>query len=321
MKAGGQVRKLNILYSTIDRSRHIIRYGEFFKQALLKRPDVNLYLLQEESSIGKILTKFMPDMIIFDDFTKNKKLYGLEKAPIPKGVFYWDVQKNQAEFRQFVVTQKIDLIFSFYRDAFLGFFPELKNRFKWLPNHVNTMEFRDYGLAKETDFLLAGALSETIYPLRTKISREMKGVKGFVHHPHPGYKDFNSETEKGSMVGPYFAREINKAKMFFTDDSIYKFPVAKYFEVLACNTLLLAPGSRELNDLGFIDGYTFIEINLNNYYEKAIHYLKEEAERKAIALRGYQMVREKHSTEVRADQFICCLKKFLALKAVNKGIR
>ncbi|HHX76792.1 MAG TPA: glycosyltransferase [Firmicutes bacterium] len=310
------MKKLNILYSTIDRNRHIIRYGEYFKQALLKRPDVNLYLLQEESSIGRILTRFIPDIIIFDDFARNKKLHGLEKTSIPKGVIYWDIQKDQEKFRKFVVTQKIDLIFSFYRDAFRFFFPEFNRKFKWLPNHVNTEVFKDYGLKKEIDFLLAGALSEKVYPLRTKIAREMKGVKGFKHLPHPGYRDFDPEAEKNNKIDAYFAREINKAKIFFTDDSIYKYPVAKYFEVLACNTLLLAPGSRELKDLGFIDGKTFVEINADNYYEKALYYLKKEAERKAIALRGYQMVRERHSTEVRAAQFIYCLKKFLAIKAV-----
>ena len=308
------MKPINILYSTINRTHHVIRYGEFFKWEIEKLPDVNLYLVEEDEQIDRLLNKFTPDFIFFDDFTKNKQMYGLEKVNIPKGVLYWDVQTTQNKFRSFVWKNNIDLVFSFYRDAFLRFFPEFATRLRWLPNHVYTEEFKDYGLDKDIDFLLMGALSDKVYPLRTRIAREMAGMKGFVHHQHPGYRDFLLQEEPLKLVGESFAREINRTKIFFTCDSIFGFPIAKYFEVPACNTLLLASGSQELRDLGFIDQENFVEINQNNYLEKAYYYLENEAERLEIAKRGSEMVRQKHSTAARALQFVSYVKQFILEK-------
>jgi hypothetical protein len=308
------MEKINILYSTVDRSNHIIRYGEFFKRELLKLQEIKIYLIESDAHIHNILqyVNFKPHFIFFDDFTMNKAMYGLEQISIPKGVLYWDIHTTQNEFRQFVRKNKVDLVFSFYRDSFLNFFPEFASKFRWLPNHVNIEEFRDYGLMKDIDFLLMGALSSRVYPLRTRIAREMAGLQGFVHHQHPGYRDFSPEESK--PVGDNFVREINRAKIFFTDDSIFKYPIAKYFEVPACNTLLLASGTKELRDLGFIDRETFVEINEDNYLKLAMYYLEHAEERKEIAQRGYEMVRERHKTAIRAKQFVNYLKEFLAKK-------
>lgn len=307
---------INILYSTINRTHHIIRYGEFFKWEVQKLPDVKVHIVEEDAHIEALIKEMgvKPDFIFFDDFTKNKLMYGLEKVACPKGVLYWDVHTTQDEFRAFVLKYKIDLIFSFYRDAFSSFFPEFIKKLRWLPNHVYLDEFRDYALPKEIDFLLMGALCDRIYPLRTKITKEMAGVNGFIHRPHPGYRNFASLEEQRHLVGIPFAQEINKSKIFFTDDSIFGYPIAKYFEVPACNTLLLASGSQELRDLGFIDKETFVEINADNYKEKAYYYLEHEKERRQIALKGYELVREKHSTAVRARQFVNYIRQFLPEK-------
>ena len=302
------MKAINILYSTVNRSNHVIRYGEYFKRELLKRSDVNLHVIEEDGHLDDILkiVPFTPDFIFFDDFTKNHTMSGLPYVKIPKGVLYWDLHRTQDEFRIFVWKNKIDLVFSFYRDTFADYFPEFADRFRWLPNHVNPEEFKDYGLKKEIDFLLMGAILQKVYPLRAQIAREMAGIKGFVHHPHPGYRDLS--TGEDEFVGESYAREINRAKIFFTDDSVFKYPIAKYFEVPACNTLLLAPGSRELKDLGFVDGLTFVEINEHNYFAKAMYYLEHEDERLAIARRGCDMVRNNHATPIRARQFINQLK-------------
>jgi spore maturation protein CgeB len=201
--------KMNIFYSTINRSQHIIRYGEFFKRELLKRPDVQLFPVEKEAHINDLINQFKvtPDFIFFDDFTKNFPMHGLKQTEILKGVLYWDVHATQDAFRTFVWKNNINLIFSFYRDAFLGFFPEFAKQLRWLPNHVHTEEFRDYGLQKEIDFLLMGEIHDKVYPLRAKIAKEMAGTNGFVHHKHPGYRDFLPCEEKEQLVGEAFARE------------------------------------------------------------------------------------------------------------------
>nr|WP_237438609.1 glycosyltransferase [Pseudalkalibacillus hwajinpoensis] len=108
----------------------------------------------------------------------------------------------------------------------------------------------------------------------------------------------------GYKVEHEYAREINRARIFFTCDSNFHYPVLKYFEVLGCRTLLLASGSQELKDLGFIDGKTFVEINQQNFMEKATFYLNEEIISKEIVMNGARLIEEKHSTEIRATQLV-----------------
>lgn len=180
---------------------------------------------------------FTPDFIFFDDVVWNKPLHGLKYVNIPKGILFWDIQRDQEKFRRFVYENDIDIIFSFYRDAFKTYYPELLYKFRWLPNYVNIEEFKDYQLNKEIDFLLMGAVDEYTYPLRYKIDIGMSGYPGFVHNQHPGYRDYGQEEEVKSLVGKYFSMEINKAKMFlpmildisFPLPSILKFQQAKRF--------------------------------------------------------------------------------------------
>ncbi len=90
-----------------------------------------------------------------------------------------------------------------------------------------------------------------------------------------------------------------------------RYPVAKYFEVLACNTLLLAPYFEELDDLGFIPGVHFVEADEHNFEEKAHYYLNHEQERLKIALRGYEMVRARHSSPQRAAEVLAVIKQII----------
>ncbi|MFJ8264799.1 glycosyltransferase [Peribacillus asahii] len=128
----------------------------------------------------------------------------------------------------------------------------------WLPHFVNISIFKDYQYPKEIKWLLMGMTSNH-YPLRQIIKKHMINKKGFVYHRHPGYKNVNDQDSK-IFVGRNYAKEINRAKMFFTDDSKFHYPFMKYYEVLACNTLLLAPANQELLDLGFKPGENFVEI-------------------------------------------------------------
>jgi spore maturation protein CgeB len=79
----------------------------------------------------------------------------------------------------------------------------------------------------------------------------------------------------------------------------------KYFEAAACNTLLVAPHSQEVRDLGFVPSVHFIEVDENSFLDKAKYYAKNyERFGQMIALNGFTMVKDKHSVEVRAQQLV-----------------
>ena len=168
---------------------------------------------------------------------------------------------------------------------------------KWLPLYVNTNIFKDYGLKKDIDWLLMGAITGWVYPPREKVVHTMIGCEGFIYHEHPGYRDISKDEEK-IFVGKKYAQEINRAKMFFTCDSIFNYPINKYYEALACKSLLLASSSKELFDLGFIPGVYYVKIDESNVIEKAEYYLHHPDEREKVT-EGYKMVHEKYSSVYR----------------------
>jgi hypothetical protein len=135
----------------------------------------------------------------------------------------------------------------------------------WLPHFVNIDLFKDYDLAKDINWLMMGKLA-FYYPLRVSMYKKMRNMAGFVNHPHPGYRNINDDQEQKVLVGEAYALKINRAKMFLTCDSIFHYPIIKYYEVLACKTLLLAPSSKELRDLGFIPGVNFVPVNRRNFF-------------------------------------------------------
>ncbi|MGE5397091.1 MAG: glycosyltransferase [Chitinophagales bacterium] len=232
--------------------------------------------------------------------TRCPEITGLSALKIPWGIIMHDIHYQETKRREFIKNNQVRYIFSIYRDAFIKRFPEYVSRMCWLPHWVNTDIFRDYGLTRNINWLMMGKRA-SYYPLREKIYRVMKGKPGFVYHPHPGYRQVRNQ-EQGVFVGERYAREISRAKMFLTCDSSFHYPLIKYYEVLACKTLLLAPASRELHDLGFIPGSNFVAINQDNFLRQASYYLKNVNERQHIAEAGYKMVRARHSAATRAEQ-------------------
>ncbi len=252
-----------------------------------------------------------PDFILILEYyeTNATKVTGLSRLAIPFAVslqdLHWDVNLRKG----LLLRENVRHIFTPSKTAFIKYYPELQDRMHWLPHHVNTDMFTDYGLTREIDYLLMGQASSVYYPFRAQVLAAMQGKEGFIYHQHPGYKEI-LDTED-HYVREKYAREISRAKIFFTCGGKMRYPVAKYFEVLACNTLLLAPYFEELDDLGFIPGVHFVEADEHNFEEKAHYYLNHEQERLKIALRGYEMVRARHSSPQRAAEVLAVIKQII----------
>ena len=304
------MNKINILFITKDYSKHVFRNVYYLTEAL--NEVTNLVMWHNSGNIEDIFKQlqFTPDFVLINDKTPENSpvITGLSLINIPIGMIINDLHDAVDRQKKFINENNIKYIFSFYRDTFKIYYPEYLDRMVWFPHWVNTDIFRDYKLKKSIDYLLMGEIYGYVYPLRKKIVETMKNEPGFLYHPHPGYK-FSVEPDE--YVGEKFAREINSAKIFLTDDSIYHYPVLKYYEVLACNTLLLATASKELEDLGFIPGENFVAINEDNFVSEARYYLSHEKEREEIARKGYEMVRQRHSARKRALEFVNILQNIL----------
>ena len=306
------MNRIKILFLTNDFSNYISRNIHYFAQELSKVSDLIVY--SNPGDINSILKtiRFKPDFILINSTMPDNcpTITELSSINIPLGMIMTDLHFTVVEQKRFIIENNIKFLFSNCRDAFRSFYPEFLDRAYWLPHFVNIDIFKDYKLQKDIDYLMMGNISSKQYGFRRHMVDTMNQEPGFVFHPHPGYKDADDEKD---YVGERYAREINRSKIFLTEDSDYHYPVKKYYEVTACKTLLLAPESPELKDLGFISGVNFISINQNDFLQKARYYLLHENEREEIAQRGYEMVHARHSAEKRISQFINTLQEILLL--------
>lgn len=299
------------MVTTGDFQYYVHKSFHYFLQKLSKFANVTIW--HQSGNIHSILKqiKTTPDFIFINEFgeTNSPHITGLSTLTIPFGVYLHDIHYQIEKRKQQLHQANPKYIFSYYRDRFVEFFPEFVDRMIWLPHHVNTHVFKDYHEKKSIDFLLVGSIHPRVYPLRTKILKTMRSIHGFRYHPHPGYRNFHPN--ENALIGQRYAREINRAKIFMTCDSKYHYPLNKYYEVLACKTLLLAPTSKELEDLGFIPHRHFVPISEHDFQRKALYYLRHDVIREKIAAEGYRMIRAKHSTEQRINQFLTIVNQII----------
>lgn len=298
---------LKLLLIAKDTSLFLNRNYFFLERELSKLCELMVWRHSGEiSEILKQISKRPDFILILNDI--GNRLYpivsGLSNIDIPSGLIVNDAHRFVKARKIFMETNKIKTFFVVGKTPFLNHYPECKqNQVFLLPHHVNTSIYKDYGLKKDIDFMMLGTVSPA-YPLRKRINNHYKNDSRFVTHSHPGFKHFSKEQEQKLLVGENYARELNRAKVFFTCGSFRNYAVIKYFEVPACNTLLLAPTFPDLEEMGFIPGKHFVDINQKNFAEKAEYYLKNKEEREKITGEGYRFIQNNHSTVHRAEQLI-----------------
>ena len=299
------MKNIKLLFLTRDDSHYIVPASHYFLKELSKYTD--LKVSHESGNIEDIMAKvdFEPDFIYLNDYLENFSpvVTGLKSLKIPFAVGLHDLHFRYPDRKNDLLNEGVKYIFTYYRDKFLHWYPEFADQMRWIPHHVNTDIYKDYGLTKDIDMLMMGSTLEQFYPLRISILNRFKSRPEFVHHPHPGYHQIK-QNEEGVFVGERYAKELNRAKIPLTCDSVLHYPLMKYYEIIACNSLLLAPCSDELYNLGFIPGVNFVSIDENNFEEKAYYYLRAEEERKMIAFNGMKMSHQKHSTTKRVFDFL-----------------
>lgn len=303
-----KLERINLLFITKDRSMQLERSSYYLGRELAKL--ANLQKWHTDGHIQDILKQLpiKPDFILLNDYKPEYRPFirGLNELRIPHGILMHDLHYKRSKRNFLIHQEKPSLIFCHYRDAFRQWFPEHVSRFSWFPHHVPSDIFLRHHVPKDIPLLMIGAAFPNIYPFRHLLAKHYSKDTRFVQRSHPGYG-----VVKRGISGESYAREISRANIFLTCDSVHHFPLLKYFEVLACGTLLVAPGSQELTDLGFIDRKTFVAINENNFKEKVEYYLQNEVLRNQIIENGLALIQQKHTTEIRANQMINVIRQFL----------
>lgn len=307
------MRKLKLLAITRDDTHYTVPASYYFFQELAKVTD--LTLSYQGGDVNTIIDTlgFTPDFVYFHDFHEaySPVLHGLDALEIPFAVCLHDLHFATQERTQTMKDAGVRHVFTYYRDRFIDWYPDFVPGMIWSPHHANTEVYRDYGLSKNVDILLPGEMYDIVYPLRSLMLAAFKDRPGFKRLPHPGYRQYEAH-ETDLHVGVNYAKELNQAKICVTCHSWHTYPLMKYFEIPACNSLLAAPESQELRDLGFVPGEHYAAIDESNFIEVVDYYLTHEEERAQIASNGMRMVHERHSTKKRVEEFVESITRILA---------
>lgn len=234
------------------------------------------------------------------------EIYRLDchKFILADDLHWWNEQLRQRKLVSFALCETI---LSTYGYIWSKFYPEFcgVKKVVWVPHSASPDFLLRYNQRPENSIFLSGAMT-VHYPLR----REMKILQehssySIAYHSHPGYY-CGYDYEKNEDIGSGYAEKINRHRTGFTDSLIYKYVVAKYFEIPATGALLFADDavSGPLKELGFIENRHYLPVSKENLEERVQYILdkRNHEELDEIRRNGQELVRERHKTSDRARQ-------------------
>ncbi|MFY9608401.1 MAG: glycosyltransferase [Blastocatellia bacterium] len=308
-----------------ERARYTSREAAYIIRALInnhgwKQIETEELYYASGSLRSLLLSKFeeLPEVILWWEgyYLLNARRREIESLDCGKYVLCDDLHGGEEHSQQEMLDafSMVDTILSTYGYVFDNFYPELAKtkRIVWTPHSASPDFLVPFNEHPENAILLSGAV-HYYYPLRLRVNAlHDRGSYPIVLHPHPGHRcDFDHETN--TSIGRGYANLINRYRTAFTDSSIYKYSVAKYFEIPATGSLLLADRaiSEPLTRIGFVEGVHYIGVSDEDLEEK-IEYVLDEGnhpELDQVRRNGQNLVWLRHKTSDRARSIdeICTL--------------
>lgn len=229
-----------------------------------------------------------------------------------KKILWFLSSPQQILLPQYANVECDALITAVDKNGVTDFGRELQRRgAKWLPLSVDANRFYKTGNKKLYDVCLLGNLNPTIYPFRLQATNYLLSQRKFNVYATPTY-------QQG------YVDAINNSRTMLTCSGVWKFPVMKYFEAMACGTLLLADDPLDADELGFKRDENYA--SLNNVFSQNIenpnypirrgewtfdgekllrmidHYVTCVGDRERVAEQGREVVTKRHTNEVRAKE-------------------
>ena len=88
------------------------------------------------------------------------------------------------------------------------------------------------------------------------------------------------------------------------NNHLFRFVQPRIFEAMACGVLVLSDRLYDVEKVGLVDGENIIFYNdLYDMQRLIKYYLSHNDERESIAYEGKKLVRQRHSTYIRAIEF------------------
>jgi len=274
-------------------------------------PDAIFCYINEHQLLGEPMSK---EIISQYSLEGDLRVYprGLRDTSIPKIAWindFWHCSRD--EWDEILLGNGFEIAFCTYcppfvsQQVFNSFFSRHVQeavRFVPWPRAINPEIFKDYGVSKDYDVTLLGAMDESFYPLRTKMHREFSKQShlSYFSQAHPGYQFFS---QGSALTGEAYAKVISRSRIFASCTSKYKIPFIKLYEILACQTMLMCDRPTGAEYLGLKEGENYVEVSMDNFLETTKRYLNDHDEIDRIAKNGRDLFLARHTVDIRADEF------------------
>lgn len=311
------------LAKELQRTCNVKFYGPSFE-------DYNLSLNSVPKIIQKLYKKDFPDAIfhlylnsgsiVYTDFNRITN--------IPKLCLRVDAQGRRLS--KYFIQSKFTLLLNCISVNNLPVDITKKISHQIFPHSVDHTFFRDYKLERRFDVCFSGAVGKD-YPLRRLMLQQLvkdqnQDIKtlimsGRAPHADPTRIVLQNKINKINarvgvnfpkitqcVLGEQYSKLIAQSKILIFCNTIFKYPLNKMFEGMACKTLVMCDEPFNAKELGFVDGVTFVNINKNNFMTKIRYYLKHPKEMQKIVDNAYNLILKKHTHEIRAKQLLDFLK-------------
>ncbi len=238
----------------------------------------------------------------------SMKEYGVaEETLIPSIV--WQNRNRKIAYDKFVGSFDVYSP-AFFNSVYSKFVSKLENTELYVIPHHLPEEMYCFSGAKSIDAIFSGRISRW-YPYRKRYSgtlRKNKEINSLIL-PQSGaeMKENSKTTKQWDEQLIEYTNNLKKSKIILVDGGIFNYPVKKYIEAMACGCLVLGPVPVYGEELGYVDGETMVEVDLNDFKEKLDYYLKNDSERKRIISNAYTLYTENYTCKKLVEKL---LKKF-----------
>lgn len=310
---------MKILYLTPNFSNFYAALYDGMIQSPGRYADLTLYgpgyelfnELENERDMLKVVDILgKPDVIMMWDHQGTGwagDFYNLDKVDCLKVLWSVDIHKdaNSPKVLSYVKDSDINLILMSYDKKLQT---EAGRAFKALniptelyPFSIDPEFYKPLGIPKRWDVSVLGNIASSYYPYRNAFASTLRSAKGLLYHdPESNGRFFREE----------FVKHINECKICVTCSSSYKYALPKYFEAMACGSLLLADKPMDSDILHFIPSHNFVEVDPTCLLEKVMYYLEHQDEAKRIAQNARETILNFHTNKLRGRQLVEILAEY-----------
>lgn len=188
------------------------------------------------------------------------------------------------------MMDRADYIIHFASEFFDNIFWPFRDKAEYFPQFaISSRASEDTGIRKNK-IIMIGARDRTIYPLRDMIfSRNLPGVD----------KITTGEGLAMGLFGDAYYNFLQQYLAGFTDASVFRMAVAKYFEIPACGCLLIAEACEDVMEAGLVPYVHYLPVDKDELMHAFDDVIAHPSSFDEIRRRGREKVLTEHTEKNR----------------------